>query len=830
MPARAPDTYSGEGDRMIINWPATLGLLLLMGLFIASGLSRLQIDTDILTALPPDDVVIQSARQVMQNHPHQNQIAMNITLTDLSVSDSPPLDPADWPDVLVNAAVKLEAALTATELFESTSTNSRSTLLPLALQFITAHLPLLFTAEELQTQVAPRLTAEALQDHLDRQQHNLQHLSGIGQLALITQDPLELRYLVLARLRHLAPIEQARFHRDQLISPDGRHLLLMMKPRAEAGQVPGPAALEYAFNEAAVGVIQTFADQGIDLEITPLGQYRMALDNEQIARRDVQRAITLATLGIALLLLVTFPRPACGLLALLPALAGSLLGLALYGLLFERISMLALGFGGAIIAITVDHGIAYSLFLDRPRPVQAREAARAVWAVGLLAALTTMGAFMLLTLSGFTILAQVGWFATLGIAFAFGWVHGILPVVIPFLPAAKRRPPRVLQRVADGLLGGHSRWRLILAAIIPLVLLPFMRVNVDTDLRSLNTISPATRQAEALLARTWGDVMSHPLIVLEAPTLTELRNLADQAGFILDQAVEDRQLQSAFCGVQVFPGPERAERNLKAWKDFWQTMEPGWPLRFRELALAAGFTADAFQPFLDQIAIPPAAADLHIPAELGILGGWFQDESHQRWIQMGRLQPGPNYNPELLFEWLSTRQGVWLLDGPLFAARLGDYLARSFSLMLLIVGGGLVVGLLVFFADLRLTLLALAPVALALLGSLGTLGLLNRPLDIAGLMLMIVVVGLSIDYALFLIRAHQHYGTDGHSASALGRVRLTVCLSALSSLLGFGVLALASHNLLQSAGLAAFLGILYGTLGTILILPPLLFRWYGRGV
>jgi uncharacterized protein len=53
-----------------------------------------------------------------------------------------------------------------------------------------------------------------------------------------------------------------------------------------------------------------------------MGGYRAALDNEVAARSDVQKAILFSTLGIALLLLLAFPRPWLGLLALLPAVVG----------------------------------------------------------------------------------------------------------------------------------------------------------------------------------------------------------------------------------------------------------------------------------------------------------------------------------------------------------------------------------------------------------------------------------------------------------------------------------------------------------------------------
>ena len=100
--------------------------------------------------------------------------------------------------------------------------------------------------------------------------------------------------------------------------------------------------------------------------LTSVGAYRAALDNETIAKRDTRLAIILTTLGIALLLIFAFPRPLIGLLALLPSTVGAIAALFVCSFFFKSMSMLAVGFGGAIMAFTVDLGITYLLFLDQP--------------------------------------------------------------------------------------------------------------------------------------------------------------------------------------------------------------------------------------------------------------------------------------------------------------------------------------------------------------------------------------------------------------------------------------------------------------------------------
>ena len=124
-----------------------------------------------------------------------------------------------------------------------------------------------------------------------------------------------------------------------------------------------------------------------------MGAYRVALDNELIVKKDVRNAVLITTLGIAALLFLAFHRPLLGLFAFLPAFAGTAAAFFVFSLLHSSVSLMALGFGGAVISITVDQGIAFLLFLDRPVETRGKDAAREIRAVGLLAALTTIGAF-----------------------------------------------------------------------------------------------------------------------------------------------------------------------------------------------------------------------------------------------------------------------------------------------------------------------------------------------------------------------------------------------------------------------------------------------------
>jgi SAM-dependent methyltransferase len=94
-------------------------------------------------------------------------------------------------------------------------------------------------------------------------------------------------------------------------------------------------------------------------------------------------------------------------------------------------------------------------------------------------------------------------------------------------------------------------------------------------------------------------------------------------------------------------------------------------------------------------------------------------------------------------------------------------------------------------------------------------------------MLAIIVLGMGVDYSIYLVRSYQRYGNAAHPE--FRRIRLAVILAALSTLIGFGVMCFADHALLRSAGTSSFLGICFCLVGAFVLLPPLLKHHFSRG-
>ncbi len=797
--------------RFPVRWSVVVLVALVMGCIFFLARQRLTVETNVVNALPPDDPVIADARAVISHHPLQERIVIDLSC-----------EPHDM-ELLLAGADAVEGRLRKSGLFRQVGLGEGLSLFPEVIASIAQHLPVLFSARDLEESVLPLLREERVREALREQASQLQRLEGIGQAGLIARDPLGLRNLVMARLAPLAPGRGVTVVRGHLVSADGRHVLLTAEPDGEGMASAFSRRVADLFADTARGLDRAYAGRAV-FTMTPMGAYRAALDNETLAKGDTRRAVLFSTIAIIVLLLVGFPRPLLGMLALPPALAGTAMALFVTSFVQKSVSVLAVGFGGAIISFTVDYGIAYLLFLDRPHETRGLEASREVWSLGVLAMLTTAVSFAFLFLSGFPALSQLGFFAALGVFFTFVFVHAVLPFVFPRVPPARREGAAALRRIVTAITAAGTPAKAWLALVFFVIMFVFAKPVFRADLKSMNSLKPETKAAEELIGKVWGDVFSRLYLMAEGRTLAEVRRKGDALADLVEAAQARGVIASGFLPAFVFPGEERARRNFAAWRAFWTP--PRVAEMEKNLAAAAretGFAADAFAPFI-ALVHTQSGTEPEIPPNLHPLVGIAEDRGGDGWRLFATLTPGTAYGGEAFYRSVTAPGLGKLFDPTFFGERLGGIMMTGFITVALIVGIMTVIVAFLYLVDLPLTLIALAPTVFALVCTLGTLNLLGEPLGIPAIMVSAIVIGMGTDYALYLVAAWQRYLDDDHPSLLL--IRMSVFLSFATTSLGFGVLALSAHAMLKSIGLALVLGIGYSFLGAAAIVPVLAERLF----
>ena len=477
------------------------------------GVSRLRINNDITAALPADDKVVAAAREILSHHPVLDNIFIQISSSGASESR----------EALVQAADLASAMLSESGLVRMVSSGKAAEAYSALLDTVTENLPLLLSEKDLSDRVEDLLRPERVESLLQEALRNLLDLAGMGQAPYVAKDPLGLRYLFLERLSSALPFRDATLERGYIMSRDGRNLLLIGKP-AQPGQDASFARsltdemerIEAALKAEAGGCTMAYA-----------GAFRASLDNETIIRRDTSMALTLVTLSLIPLVLLSFRRPWLGLLSAVPAAAGTMLAVFVYALTGEALFSVAMGFGGALIGIAVDHGLAYVILLDRPGGTEARSASRDVWAVGSLPLLSALAALLSLTAMPIPLFAQVGLFAALGVGLSALFAHLFFPLLLPRLKASKKQRPLPLERLMDRIVARSSGWTLGACAAFVLVMLFFAKIQFNVDLASMNTLSKETVEAERRIQEVWGAMSARPSLMVQGRVVEELRRKAD---------------------------------------------------------------------------------------------------------------------------------------------------------------------------------------------------------------------------------------------------------------------------------------------------------------
>ncbi len=792
-----------------IKWPIVLVVAVVVAILFIWESKHLRIETDILESMPHNDPVLADARQIIRHLPIQDKLFI-----DLGQESSDR-------ERLVKTVSIVTDKLIKSGLFTKVGISDEAKNFPGLMVHVTNSLPLLFNAEQLEKEIKPLLEPAKIKEALAQNRKSLEQLEGIGRSEMMAKDPLGFSGIILRQLTALLPAHKAQFYQGQLISEDGKHALIIAKIAGSGTDTAISAKIEKLMKdiEQDLKSHQTLAEDKYVL--TSVGAYRAALDNEQTAKHDTRIAIILTTLGIALLLLFAFPRPLIGLLALLPSVVGSITALFVCSFFFKSMSMLAVGFGGAIMGFTVDLGITYLLFLDQTKETYGPRVAREVWLAELLAVLTTVGSFLLLLISDFKILAEIGIFSALGVTFALLFVLLVFPKIFPSMPPANRQSNPFLMHTLQKI-AAPAKWKLLVMVVFGVVMLFFAHPQFDANINAMNSVSKETIAAEKTLQNTWGDFSGKCYIFLQAPCIAQLQQKNDQLMPILTADIQKEKLSSVFLPSLLFPSPEVSQKNMEAWQNFW-SKERLAKLK-RNVAVAAranGFAPSAFAPFWKIINNKNVYSG-EIPEKYFEFFGITRGSAE--YTQLSLITTGKNYDAEDLASRLTHQGLAKIFDVGLFNNRLGNFLKSIFIQIALITGIGIVIIVFVFYLDWLLSLAVLAPITFALIATLGTLQIIGHPLDIPSIMLWIVIMGMGINYSIYYACFYQRYRDEKHPAMNI--VKLAMFLASFTTLIGFGVLAIAKHNLLRSIGLTSLLGIGYSIIGAYFILPTLVKKIY----
>lgn len=779
--------YTALEPRRTLLFAATIGLLLLLGL----GMLRVRVSENVLAMLPDDSESLYADFDLLRRAPFLHK-----ALVTLSAEDEQAVA------LLTEAARDLATELVSgpgSALFSRVEYGPPADAGPGTLTALLASQPNHATPESLRA-LEGKLGREAVRASLREDLAIMAGPEGWAMKDLVRLDPLGFRAVALKRLAASNLLPGVRLRDGVFVSKDGRHALLVIDSPVEITDSAGSERFLKAFRAA----VDKTLPKGLRAEIVSGHVYAAA--NASAIKADMRLIMLVSGVGLAALLLLLLPSPQAAWVLLIPAGALCAGGLAV-SLAFKDVSGITLGFGGVLLGISVDYGLHAFIALKQGGGSQATLLGRVARPV-LLGAATTMTAFGVLLLSDLPAQRQLAVFSIAGLATALLLALVVLPHLVS--PSRIRHVP--LPDFAA--LARRLRAPILALGLALLVLAAWQApgIHFDGNLRSLGLASPAIETAEETVRRVWGDVRGKALVLVQNENLQQALEVNDRILATLRRKLSGAEIVSLSA---LLPAESTQAANRETWRSFWDKRGAEVLTTLRTEGATLGFSERAFEPFQCLVAdkVEPVTAEslramglermvdglVLPPAEPG--GPW----------GVLTLTPDTDEAARLVAE-ASGGQARFVSQSR-FGRDLGQALRADFGRFLLLAAIGVGLILLMALRGPRRTLLAMAPVAMGVAGLLATMGLAGMSFNLYNMAAAILVMGLGVDYGIFILERLERRSDLGTEHAVL--------LSGLTTLVGFGSLALASHPALNSIGVTVLVG-MAGTLpGALLLLPAL---------
>lgn len=503
--------------------------------------------------------------------------------------------------------------------------------------------------------------------------------------------------------------------------------------------------------------------------------------------REAQREISTiglgSTLGLVLLVLLSFRSPRPLLTELAAISSGCLIAFLGTYLIFQKVHLITLVFGASLIGVSVDYSMYYLCAQAEARSQPAVEVLRRLLPGLLLALSTTIAGYVCLALAPFPGLRQIAVFSALGLSAA--WLTGML--LLPRLKPLDTRHARALLAPLQSLRLGfkrHPSWQVLLVLMVLLLSIPVaQKWRTNDNVKALQALNPTLLKDDSAIRAQFNARQSNQYFIVYGNTAEEVAQREEALTVALRELVKGQQLHSYQALTSWLP-------SLKA-QQAAQALQAAIPLEvLHRYSAASGLALADLTRWQQTLSLPTALslADLR--------GHPLQNLALSERAHLVTLSGVENNTPLSRI----VLPGVQFVDPVTDVSEvLGQY--RQDAQWLLLVATALLALLLALRYGWRSLPNTLGPVLLALITTLALMQVSGVIINVFSLMALFLILGIGADYAIFYRESDAYSRTDNGATS----VAVTLCM--LSTSLSFGLLGLSQTPAIRGFGLTVFFGV-----------------------
>lgn len=787
-------------------------ILVLTGVvgYIASGI-RLE---ENLNAIIPEDQRISKISAAFDRSELAEQIVFIVSLRDTSAAD---------PSLLLERAEVLVELLSAdTLLVNDIEFRYGNEAMLEVYDFMYRNLP--FFLEEADYElIGDKLDETSVDETLKTNFKTLMTPAGSATRDFILKDPLSLTPLALGKLTKFQMDDNFTLFRSAIFTRDRKQLLLFLDPVH-----PGSNTRE---NQKLIRLIEhsinTTLEDDPGTRIDYYGGTAVAVANSMRVKADIKLTLSIALAMFLLIFLAFFRRFNVMILLFVPVILGALISLAMLTILYGKVSAIALGVGVIFIGITVDYSL--HLFTHFRAGGSLEETIRRISLPVMMSSLTTASAFLCLTIIRSEALNQIGIFAAFAVIASALALLTVTPLLIPRkngIAGSRQGKGGIVERAVAY---NFESNRLLVAVILMLTIVfafTSRQIRFNGDISTLNYQTEKLDQAEARLNEISSVASSTVYLVTRGKSMGEALQKLESNRTLLESCRREGVVNEISMAADLIPGKEIQKEKIDVWNSFWNEAGQERVVEsMRRLGRKYHFRDDAFADFYALISrdFNPVPLEDFDPLRVQFLDNYIaSDEEGFSLITMLKVDPGQK---DQLFSRVSGSEDFIIFDNQYFINRFFDVLRDDFNKLVTISMIVVFFILLVFFGRIEIAAITFIPIMISWTWTLGLMGLFNIEINIFNIIISTFVFGLGIDYSIFIMNGIIARYRDGKHG--LTPYKLSILLSALTTIAGIGVLIFAKHPALQSIAIVSIFGISTVVLISYTLLP-LLFSFLTR--
>ena len=686
-------------------------------------------------------------------------------------------------------------------------------------------------------------------------------LSPLSTLAgeLVHWDPLDVRSLFLDRLTRGRGQLKISYEDGYFFSEDLTLLVLLVRPDTTAKDIRYTRQLVadvQRFEAEARAELEAEGFEGLeDVDVLYSGGYLIALEYNRLIQKDMIWNLVVAFLGVMALFVISFRRVGALFYVGAPLLMSLTWNFALVRLTYGHLNMFTAISAAVLVGLGIDFAIhIMNRFLAERELGHDVETALRVTLVetgdaAVIACGTTMLAFYAGMLTDFKGLQQLGFIAGTGLALALIANFFVLPAFLALYGRATSHRSKELTGFGLEPLAsfvGRHPWSILAVSAVVTVLcgLAAAQTRIDADLSRFRPVDSEPFRVQRMLVERIGSTFNATMILAHAPDEASALDRAERIVRELDRFVERGLVASSVSVSSILPAPSRQRSNLE-WLQDVRRKDPSALDADRVVRTARaemerqGFNVAAFETSFDRIrdflgvsemltlkqmeqtAIGPYSRRFLSRAEEGEV--YVATYAYSA-LAAGKKRRGIDAILDARFRGLG--EGVQVVSNTILAAEFKKLIGKDALLITVVTLLVILLFLYFQFRSFRLMILTALPLVLGICWALGVMNLAGYSFNLLTVCLLPVIMGIGIDDGIYIVNRYRSLGDRDvvHAFHDTGRAVVT---TSLTTMVGFGSMALAGYPGLVGAGVFAFIGIGACLITAITVLPALM-ELFGR--